>query len=150
AKEAPVTVGIRAKLESLGKLVGMANNTQRIIVIEKRLGELDGIEFKVKDFTSARDGFDIAGLQQKIEALERDVEYMLNRINNLEQKGGSPSPSGPSLGDECVENLETSVNNLQGMIIDMVENCQEAIGALRHEIKEINPKLILTIRAVGS
>ncbi|PON31905.1 hypothetical protein TorRG33x02_357130, partial [Trema orientale] len=50
----------------------MANNTQRIIAIEKRLGELDGIEFKVRDLTSASDGFDVAGLRQKIEALERD------------------------------------------------------------------------------
>ncbi|PON36933.1 hypothetical protein PanWU01x14_324280 [Parasponia andersonii] len=123
----------------------MANNTQTIIAMEKCLGELDGIEFKVKNLTSARDGFDAARLQQKIEALERDVEHILNRINNLEQRGSSPSPSSPPLGDECVENLEISVNNLQGMVNDMVENYQGIIGALRHEIEEINTKFNLAI-----
>ncbi|PON58230.1 hypothetical protein PanWU01x14_168290 [Parasponia andersonii] len=115
----------------------MANNIQRITAIEKGLGELDGIKFKVRDLTDVRDGFDAAGLQQKIEALERDVEHMLNRINNLEQKGGSPSLSNPPLGDECIENLEMSVNNLQGTINEIVENCQGTIGVLRHEIEEI-------------
>ena len=90
----------------------MANNSQRIITIEKRLGELDGIEFRVRDLTSARDRFDVVGLQQKIEALERDVEHMLNRINNPEQRGGSPRPFSPPLGEKRVENLETSMNNL--------------------------------------
>ncbi|PON86783.1 hypothetical protein TorRG33x02_174320 [Trema orientale] len=123
----------------------MVNNTQRIIAIEKRLGKLDKIEFKIRDLASIRDGFDAAGLQQKIEALERDMEYMLNRINNLERRGGSPSLSSSPLGDECAENFKTSVNNLQGTVNDMAENCQRVISALRHETDEINTKLNLTI-----
>ncbi|PON43266.1 hypothetical protein PanWU01x14_276090 [Parasponia andersonii] len=100
---------IELQLESLGKFVRVGTTHQRIITIKKRLGELDGIEFKVSDLTSERDEFDVAGLQQKIEILERDVEYMLNRINNLDQRRGSPSPSSPPLGDESVKNLETLV-----------------------------------------
>ncbi|PON36854.1 hypothetical protein PanWU01x14_325020, partial [Parasponia andersonii] len=93
---------LELRLESLGKLVGRGNNTYRIIVIEKCLGELDGIKFKVRELTSTRDRFDAMGLQQKIEVLERDVEHMLKRINNLEQSGGSPSLSSQPLGNERV------------------------------------------------
>ncbi|PON63974.1 hypothetical protein PanWU01x14_127410, partial [Parasponia andersonii] len=84
----------------------------RIITIEKHLEELNGIEFKIIDVTSARDGFDDARLQQKIEVLEKNVEHMLNRINNLKWREGSPSPSSLPLGGEHVKNLEMSVSNL--------------------------------------
>ena len=44
----------------------MMNNTQRINMIEKCLGELNAFEERVKDFVSVKEGFDLAALQQKL------------------------------------------------------------------------------------
>ena len=46
--------------------------------------------------------------------------------------------------------LEASVNELQGTIGDVVDDCRSLVETIRHEMGELSAKLNLTIRAVGN
>ena len=59
------------------KLARMVNNTQRIDMIERRLGELDALEERVIDLASAREVFDLVGLLDKFKELESSIQPLI-------------------------------------------------------------------------
>ena len=59
------------------KLARMANNTQRIDTIERRLRELDALEERVTDLASAREVFDLVGLLDKFKELESSIQPLI-------------------------------------------------------------------------
>ena len=81
SKRRPVIVGIRSSigkaLKKPRKLAKMASNTQRIDLIERHLGELDALKERVKDLTSAREGFDLAGVLDKFKVLESTIQPLV-------------------------------------------------------------------------
>ena len=46
--------------------------------------------------------------------------------------------------------LENLVQELQGTVADMTEDCRSSVGTLKNELIEINTKLNLTMCAVGN
>ena len=65
-------------------------------------------------------------------------------------RGGITSSSSSPREEGCINALEVSMNELQGMYEDVVVDCRSSIEAIRHEIGELNAKLNLTIRALGN
>ena len=49
-----------------------------------------------------------------------------------------------------INSLEASVNELQGTIEDVVNDCRSSVEAIQHEMGELSAKLNLTIRAIGN
>ena len=62
-------------------------------------------------------------------------------------RGGITSSSSSPSEDEYINALEASVNELQGMISDLVDDCRSSIEAIMHEVRELSAKLNLTIQA---
>ena len=63
---------------------------------------------------------------------------------------GITSSSNSPHRDGHVDALEASVNKLQGIISDIIDDCRSSVEAISHEVGELRAKLILTIRAMGN
>ena len=63
---------------------------------------------------------------------------------------GITSLSSSLCEDGRINVLKASVNKLQGMISDVVNDCCGSVKAIRHEVGELSTKLNLTIRAVDN
>ena len=64
-------------------------------------------------------------------------------------EGISSSSSSPR-GDRHIDALEALVNELQGTISDIVDDCSNSMKAIRHEVGELSAKLNLIIQVVGN
>ena len=64
----------------------MVSNTQRIEALEKRLGELDGLDERVRDLSSASQGSGSSDANNRIAALEKENDVLLSRIIALEKR----------------------------------------------------------------
>ena len=92
----------------------MASNTQGINEIEKRLGELNAFEERIKGFVSEKEGINLVAVQQKVQGLEGAIEPLVQRMSAFEQvRGGITSSSSLPRADGHVEELEALVNDLQ-------------------------------------
>ena len=129
----------------------MVNKTKQIDTIERCLGELNALEERVNDLTGARERFDLVGLLDKLKELESTIQPLIQRASALEHAiGGITSSSSSPREDESINALEASVNELQGIINDVVDDFRSSFEAIRHKVGELSVKLNLTIGAVGN
>ena len=118
-------------------------NTQRIEALERRLGELDGLDGRLRELSHNMRGVDVVGLQRRVGALETLPE----RVHALEHRETSPTASGTSRGDGAMSDLLLS---LQNRMQEMEEQSCVTIEALQREVAELRTTANLTARALGN
>ena len=118
-------------------------NTQRIEALERRLGELDNLDGRLRELSHNMRGVDVVGLQRRVGALETLPE----RVHALEHRETSPTTSGTSRGDGAMSDLLLS---LQNRMQEMEEQSRATIEALQREVAELRTTANLTARALGN
>ena len=90
-------------------------------------------------------------LLAKFKELESAIQPLVQGVSALEltRRGITSSSSSPH-EDGYINALEVSMNELQGIISDVVDDCHSSIEAIRHEVGELSRKLNLTIQAIGN
>ena len=64
----------------------MVRNTQRIEALERRVGELDGLDERVRDLGSVRLEPETNNALNRVAVLERDTTNLLARITAIKQR----------------------------------------------------------------
>ena len=75
---------------------------------------------------------------------------LLARITAIERRENLSSTSNTPPREERIEAVERAVKDLEEALNDLVENCRGSVEAMKDEMLEMNTKLNLTMRAVGS
>ena len=89
------------------------NNTQRINANERCLGQLNDLEERVRDLTSAKEKFNLARLVDEVKELEGAIKPVVKRVSALEhKKEGITSSSSSPCRDRCIDALKALVNEL--------------------------------------
>ena len=65
-------------------------------------------------------------------------------------RGGITSSSSSPREDRHINTLKASINELQGTISDVVNDCCSFVEAIRHEVGELSAKLNFMIRVIGN
>ena len=128
----------------------MVSNTLRIEALERRVGELDGLDERVRDLGSVRLEPETTNALNRVAVLERDTTNLLARITAIERRENLSSTSHSPPREERMEAMERVVKDLKESLNDLVENCRVSVEAIKDEMLEMNTKLNLTMRAVGS
>ena len=128
----------------------MVSNTQRIEALERRVGELDGLDERVRDLSETAREAGPSDTNARLVALERENTLLLSRLVALEQRGTNASTSNPPQWEARIEALERALTEQQEALNDVMEDCRESVGTLRTEINELNTKVNLTMRALGN
>ena len=128
----------------------MVSNTQRIEALEKRVGELDGLDERVRDLSSASQDSGSSDANNCIAALEKENDVLLSRIIALEKRNTPTSTSVSPRWEERIVAVERMLKEQEVSINDTTEDCREAVGVLREEMAELSAKVNLTMRAVGN
>ena len=123
----------------------MASNTQRIEALEKRVGELDGLDERVRDLSSASHNSGSSDANNRIAALEKENDVLLSRIIALEKRNTPTSTSVSPRWEEHIAAVERMLKEQEVSINDTTEDCREAVGVLREEMTELSAKVNLTM-----
>ena len=123
----------------------MATNRDRLEALERVVGEMQGREGQ----TEGR----LKYLEERIAEFAEEVEFreLSRRVEALECTEARDEASSPGGGvHRRVEELDVGHRALQGVVHDHLEDFQAVIEALKQEVLDLNAKLSLTMRAVGS
>ena len=123
----------------------MATNRDRLNALERVVGEMQGQEGQTENR--------LRYLEERIAEFAEEVEFreLSRRVEALERSEGRDEATSPG-GDvhQRVEELGEGHRALQGVVHDHLEDFQAVIEALKQEVIDLNSKLNLTMRAVGS
>ncbi|XP_062118644.1 uncharacterized protein LOC133832296 [Humulus lupulus] len=118
----------------------MVSNTHRIEELEKRMGELDGMDERVRDLSSSSRNSGSSDTSNHIATLEKENGILLARIIALEKINTPTSTSYTPRWDKRIAAVERMPKDQQDSINDIIEDCEESIGALREKMTELSAK----------
>ncbi|KAF4358537.1 hypothetical protein G4B88_015922 [Cannabis sativa] len=131
----------------------MVSITQRIQELEKRIGELDDLDEKVRDLTSSNLNSGPTPTQQQVATLAQDYAKLLAKVAAIERRDATSRSSGAPQMEDCITTLERAMKDMQAAITvlqngqaslqdslsDTIEDCNVSVTAI-WEPKKTNPQ----------
>ncbi|KAF4358976.1 hypothetical protein F8388_016747 [Cannabis sativa] len=129
----------------------MVSNTQRIQELERRIGELDGLDERVRDLAPNNQNSGPTVTQQQVASLAQDYANLLARVAAIERRDAATGTSGAPQMEDRIKALEQATAGMQAAITvlqngqaalqdslnDTIEDCNVSVTAIREELAGI-------------
>ncbi|KAF4394813.1 hypothetical protein F8388_015719 [Cannabis sativa] len=116
----------------------MVSNTQRIQELERRIGELDGLDERVKDLAPNNQNSGPTVTQQQVASLAQDYAHLLARVAAIERRDAATEISGAPQMEDRIKALEQATADIQATIT-ILQNGQAALqDSLNDTIEDCN------------
>ncbi|KAF4373740.1 hypothetical protein G4B88_002244 [Cannabis sativa] len=126
----------------------MVSNTQRIQELERRIGELDGLDERVRDLAPNNQNSRPTATQQQVASLAQDYANLLARVAVIERRDAATGTSGAPQMEDRIKALEQATAEMQAAITllqnglaalqdslnDTIEDCNVFVIAIREEL----------------
>ncbi|KAF4354276.1 hypothetical protein F8388_021753 [Cannabis sativa] len=130
----------------------MVSNTQRIQELERRIGELDGLDERVRDLAPNNQNSGPTVTQQQVASLAQDYANLLARVAAIERRDAATGTSGAPQMEDRIKALEQATAGMQAAITvlqngqaalqdslnDTIEDCNVSVTAIREELAGIS------------
>ncbi|KAF4371091.1 hypothetical protein F8388_020818 [Cannabis sativa] len=130
----------------------MVSNTQRIQDLERRIGELDGLDERVRDLAPNNQNSGPTVTQQQVASLAQDYANLLARVAAIERRDAATETSGAPQMEDRIKALEQAIADMQAAITvlqngqaalqdslkDTIEDCNVSVTAIREELAGIS------------
>ncbi|KAF4376147.1 hypothetical protein G4B88_004951 [Cannabis sativa] len=115
----------------------MVSNTQRIQELERRIGELDGLDERVRDLAPNNQNSGPSATQQQVASLAQDYANLLARVAVIERRDAATGTSGAPQMEDRIKALEQATN--MQAAITVLQNGQAALqDSLNDTIEDCN------------
>ncbi|KAF4367187.1 hypothetical protein F8388_006495 [Cannabis sativa] len=116
----------------------MVSNTQRIQELERRIGELDGLDERVRDLAPNNQNSGPTVTQQQVASLAQDYANLLARVAAIERRDAATGTSGAPQMEDRIKALEQATADMQAAIT-VLQNGQAALqDSLNDTIEDCN------------
>ncbi|KAF4351138.1 hypothetical protein F8388_017696 [Cannabis sativa] len=92
----------------------MVSNTQRIQELERRIGELDGLDERVRGLAPNNQNSGPTVTQQQVASLAQDYANLLARVAAIERRDAATGTSGAPQMDDRIKALEQATADIGG------------------------------------
>ncbi|KAF4398735.1 hypothetical protein G4B88_017161 [Cannabis sativa] len=108
--------------------------------LERRIGELDGLDERVKDIAPNNQNSGPTVTQQQVASLAQDYANLLARVAAIERRDAATGTSGAPQMENRIKALEQATADMQAAIT-VLQNGQAALqDSLNDTIEDCNPK----------
>ncbi|KAF4363295.1 hypothetical protein F8388_001836 [Cannabis sativa] len=129
--------------------------------LERRIGELDGLDERVRDLASSNQNSGPTATQRQVALLAKDYANLLARVAAIERRDAATETSNAPQMEDRIRALEQATTDMQATIIvlqngqaalqdslsDTIEDCNVSVTAIREELARMSTKLNLTMIA---
>ncbi|KAF4393118.1 hypothetical protein F8388_012627 [Cannabis sativa] len=119
--------------------------------LERRIGELDGLDERVKDIAPNNQNSGPTVTQQQVASLAQDYANLLARVAAIERRDAATGTSGAPQMENRIKALEQATADMQAAITvlqngqaalqdslnDTIEDCNVSVTAIREELAGI-------------